>query len=389
MADDEFCEYVCGPCSRGTRSNKSCVFFAYCSLGGRTKEANNYCRDCPDYLCDNCKDYHGKQAGTTNHDIVSISRNTADSATGIDASGSQSSQHSQRQALKQTEAQCSTDSTKLLKDRKIKSRSEVNIRTDCDTSPYCWISGCTVMANGHVVICDKFNNKVKLFDNSWTITGRLKLTDVWDVSAIDASNVIVSSPNAQQLQKVQVFPQMEIIMTIMIGRDCWGVAVSVLDQEIYTTCFDEQDKAEVRILDLQGNLKRRIAPYEDSSSSAGLFSHLYNITISPSGERLFVSDEVRNTITCMINDLLIVYEHIDYDIIMPRDLICDSQDNVLVCDFATHTVREISSDGQDNHILLTSNDGLRFPCAIAYKQSDDTLIVGCNCSDNLLLFKLA
>ena len=57
-ACDEFREHECGPCS-GAR---------------RTKEAKHYCMDCPDYLCDNCKDYHGHLAGTRNHNIVSGSR---------------------------------------------------------------------------------------------------------------------------------------------------------------------------------------------------------------------------------------------------------------------------------------------------------------------------
>ena len=58
MACDEFREHECGPCS-GAR---------------RTREAKHYRIDCPDYLCDDCKDYHCNLAVTRNHTIVSGSR---------------------------------------------------------------------------------------------------------------------------------------------------------------------------------------------------------------------------------------------------------------------------------------------------------------------------
>ena len=68
----------------------------------------------------------------------------------------------------------STNSTKVLMDRKIKPRSEVNFRIEGDKeSPY--ISGCTVMPSGHVVLCDRNNNRIiELFDDSLVITGRLE-----------------------------------------------------------------------------------------------------------------------------------------------------------------------------------------------------------------------
>ena len=59
----------------------------------------------------------------------------------------------------------STSSTKILMDRKIKPCSEVNVNFDGDKeSPY--ISGCTVMPSGHVVLCDRNNNQIKILDDA-------------------------------------------------------------------------------------------------------------------------------------------------------------------------------------------------------------------------------
>ena len=276
-----------------------------------------------------------------------------------------------------------TGSTKIMKDKQIKSHSEVDVRTHEDKKDP-WILGCTVMSNGHVVLCDYQNNQIKLLDDSWTMTGRLDLPDPWDASVIDSSNVIISSPNKKQLQIVQVFPTMKTGRTIKLDRICWGVAVS--GQEIYTTCHDGPGQVEVRVLDLQGNIKRCLGTNQDGSF---LFIGPNNITVSASGEKIFISDWNSDTITCLKPSGTVIYTYKDGDMSGPRGLICDSGDNVLVCGSWTHNVHTISPDGNKYRTLLTSKNGLSHPQSIAYKESEDTLIVVSDKSNKLLLFKLS
>ena len=278
----------------------------------------------------------------------------------------------------------STGSTKMLIDKQIKSHSEVNVRTHEDKRDP-WISGCTVMPNGHVVLCDQKNYQIKLLDDSWTMTGRLDLRDPWDVSVIDSSNVIISSPNKKQLQIVQVFPTMKTGRTIKLDRICYGVAVS--GQEIYTTCYDtcSPGRGEVKVLDMQGNIKKRLGIKPDG---AYLFTGPSYITISASGEKIFVSDRYTDTVTCLTPSGIVIYTYKDDDMRRSTGLICDSGDNVLVCGTYSDNAHTISPDGNKYHTLLTSQDGLYYPSSIAYKESDDTVIVGCFESNKLLLFKL-
>ena len=65
MGCDVFYDHECGPCS----------------VGGTRREANHYCRECQDSLCDACKGYHGKLAVTRNHNIVSGSKVPASAST--------------------------------------------------------------------------------------------------------------------------------------------------------------------------------------------------------------------------------------------------------------------------------------------------------------------
>ena len=101
-------------------------------------------------------------------------------------------------------------------DRTIMSRSRLNVKAADDKSGP-WITGCTVMLNGHIVLCDRYNDKIKLLDDSYAITGQLGMWPLYDVSVIDSSNVIVSLPDTMQLRHVQVFPRMRTGRLIQSG----------------------------------------------------------------------------------------------------------------------------------------------------------------------------
>ena len=57
-ASDEVHTNICGPCKNDDIE----------------RGANHYCQDCPEYLCDHCKDHHRKLRLTKNHRIVSGSQ---------------------------------------------------------------------------------------------------------------------------------------------------------------------------------------------------------------------------------------------------------------------------------------------------------------------------
>ena len=271
---------------------------------------------------------------------------------------------------------------KVLLDRNVLSRSQVRGYTDDDkTRP--WITGCTVMPNGHVVLCDRSNSKIKLLDGSTSLVGSLEFSDPWDVSVLDTENVIITTPENRKLQVVQVFPHMKAGRTIQLDKECWGVEVS--RGEIYITCHNEPGEGEVRVLDLKGQLKRRLGAGQGGSL---MFAPPWYITVNVTGEKIFVSDWSTRTITCMTVDGDVVYQYNDNALGRPRGLYCDSGDNILVCGSLSNNVQVITADGKKNRTLLSSRDGLQLPCSIAYRDSDDTLLVSCCDMKDILIFQL-
>ena len=268
---------------------------------------------------------------------------------------------------------------KVLLGRKVLSGSQVCIKTDDDKNRPL-ISGCSVLPNGHVVLCDNDNNKIKLLDGSTSLVGSLEFYDPYDVSVLDTENVIITTPENRKLQVVQVFPHMKAGRTIQLDKKCWGVEVS--RDEIYITCHNNPGEGEVRVLDLKGKLKRRLGAGQGGSL---MFASPWYITVNVSGEKIFVSDRSTATITCMTVDGDVVYQYNDKDLRCPNDLYCDSGDNILVCGWRSDNVQVITADGKKNRTLLSSDDGLQRPYSIAYRDSDDTLLVG---YEDILIFQL-
>ena len=252
----------------------------------------------------------------------------------------------------------------------MQSHREVNAKLDDDKRDP-WITGCAVMPNGNIVICDRNNGRLKLFDNSWVYQESLIIPGIWCVSVVDPNTVIVTAPYQRKLQYVLVLPQLQMGRAIQLDTECWGVCV--YRDDIYVTC-KTLNRSEIRVLGLDGTLKRRIPTDKNSSP--------YNITLSPSGDKIFFTDCY--TLTCITVDGRIVYQYRDDNLKDPIGMYCDSEENLYVCDYESNDIKAITADGKSCGTLLTSRDGLVDPQCIAYRGSDKELIIGCD----LLVYKI-
>ena len=289
------------------------------------------------------------------------------------------------QIMASSNAGSSEKSKTVLLGRKVQSRSQVNIKAgDGEKTPL--ISGCTVMNNGDVVLCDIYNYKIKLLNSSGVLTGNMKLSpQPWDVSVLEPTSVIVTLPFSEELQVVQVYPQLKPGRVIKLDKDCYGVRVG--KGELYVTCHNDTypGVGEIRVLDLDGKVKRRLGVNQHGQY---MFTAPDYITVNSSGEKIFVSDNVRDTVTCMSAAGRVIYTYKDDSMRAPRGLLCDSEDNILVCGWRSNNVQVLTADGNRHCTLLTESDGLKYPHSIAYRDGDNTLLVGCDDNDDILSFQL-
>ena len=334
-----------------------------CSTDGVEKAAKHFCQECSQKICDTCKDFHRKLAGTRNHVIVPVNKGLST------FSGKQWHTTDSRD---NAASEISNTSNTLLLDRKVLSRSEMNVKVDGDKHSS-WITGCAVTASGSVVICDRINQKIKLLNNSGVLTEYTQLSSApRDVSVLDSTSVIATLADSKQLQVVQITPKLQPSRAITLDKVCWGVAV--FRDDIYVTCYDVSGEGEVKVLDLDGNVKRRLGINRDGTY---MFTEPNYVTLNKSGDKIFVSDSNTDTVTCMSVDGCVIYAYKNDSIRAPSGLLCDSEDNILVCSERSHNVQVLRADGKRHSTLLTASDGLKDPYSIAYRASDNTLLLGC------------
>ena len=275
-------------------------------------------------------------------------------------------------------------STKVVLGMKVQSSKRPNVRQDDDEGES-WITGCSFMPSGDLVLCDYYNSKLKLLVRTFKVKDSLSLNGKpWSLSVFDNSNVIVTLPNSKQLQYVQLVPHMKAGCLIKLDKKCFDVAVA--GNEMYVSCQNAIGEGEVRVLDLSGNLKRKLGVNKDGSYQ---FRRPNYLTVSTTGKKIFVSDFSTSITSCMTPDGNIIYQYKDDDLRYPRALFVDAGDNIFVCGHGSDNVQVITADGIKYGTLISADDGIIFPYSIAFREADNTLVVGCWNQYKIFRYKLS
>ena len=273
---------------------------------------------------------------------------------------------------------------KMMADLDVQSSRQVTVKSHDDTD--CGVYGCVFLPGGHIlVLIAASKNRIQLLDDKWTVQEELHISSLPFSAALVSSNeVLVSFPEKQQLRLIKVLPKIKSGRKIQLDKEC--AAVAVCGDEIYTTCSSEEGEGEVRVLDLHGNLKRRIGLNHDGSY---MFKTPYCVAVNPTSRKIFVSDAESATITCLTMDGDFICQYKDKDLKSPTGMIVDANNDVVVCDMECDNVQIITTEGNRQATLVSASDGLKRPCSIAFRESDGTLIIGCEDQGIVFVFKLA
>ena len=247
------------------------------------------------------------------------------------------------------------------------------------------ITGCVFMPVDRLVLCDYQNSKLKLLDKSFKLQDSLDLPSCpFDISVVNDTTVIITLPDKKQLQYIEVAPRLKIGRVLQIDKKCYGV--QVVDSDIYVTCHSgyRGGDGEVRILDNNGNLKKRLGVNQDKTFMFELPCYL---AVSIKSNKIYVSDAGQDTVTCLKLDGTVIFQYKDPKLSTPRGLCVDDEDNVIVCGRDSHNIHVVTTAaGKKSSDILTNKDGIRKPYSVTYRQTDHTLIVGCYDNDNLIVY---
>ena len=270
----------------------------------------------------------------------------------------------------------------LFTELAVDSSRKVNIQLSSDS--YCPdITGCTFMSDGGVVLCDYDNSNLILLSDKLSVKERLHLdSPPWDVSPVNGNNVMVTLPDKKKLQLIQVMPSLKGGRSINVDRACWGV--HVVEDLIYVTCHNNPGEGEALVLDMNGTVTHR---FGQPDKKQPMFSRPFYITVCPSSRRMFITDYDTHTVSCMMSNGTVVYQYKDEKLRQPLGVCVDGGGNAIVCGYYSDNVQVIRADGTKCCTLLTSQNGVSAPCSVAYRQSDNTIILGCD-NNKILVYKM-
>ena len=416
-----------------------------CHAEGVHVNASHFCEDCDSWVCDSCKDSHSKFPDLSTHSITVVdkmikekSSKPSDISRRFSHLSTAPSGESLKRSWKATGPSTKPDSnslkaTTMLADKSTKPDSAsitsslpstepttskptehvmtkynfaktskatpvrtINIRLAHDKRrPR--ITGCCFMATGELVLCDKSNGCIKLLNYSLAIVDNVELVDAHSLAVVDERNVIVTSPTAKRLRFVEVLPKLKRNQIIRVDKECWGVAVAAgkIFVSLFTFDYEREDDicsddGEIRIYDMDGTLKKRIGINEDDSY---LFKIPEYISVSKSGDKIYVSDWGTCSVTCITADGEIVFQRcVESEYRRNPKAIYVDGDGSVVVSFYNPTIEYISATGADKKEMLSFRAGHDFgmyACqGMAVRQNDGIIVIGCIENEKLFVLRL-
>ena len=273
-----------------------------------------------------------------------------------------------------------SENKKLFPELTVQSCSDVNIKLlEDDSCPY--ITGCVIMPDGNILICDRSNHKVKHLSKTHnTILDSIKLQGrTWDACMIDETTIIVCLPDNKQLQYVEVKPALKKGRTLTLDINCYGI--DVVGEEIYVT---SPDCYGVHVFGVQGNIKRKV----DVGNSTSALP--YYLKVKPKLNNIYFTDSTRNMFLCFKEDCQSVFRYSHKDLKEPRGFCVDDKGNAVLIGNCSNNLHVVSANGE--HVGFIShpmNVPLINPHYLSYIEESGTLIVGFSNNSKLLVFKLA
>ena len=177
-------------------------------------------------------------------------------------------------------------------------------------------------------------------DDSLDLKDSLKLRDSpLDVSVLDGNHIVVTFENklSQQLQTIQVFPQMK---TEQVFSDKYYTrGVTVFGDVIYASCHvGDPFRGQVRGFDKQGKKKSETAMFAKKSY---MFQVPNYIALNNDRDMMCVSDLGDDSVTCMTTDGDVIYKYEAEDMTQSQGVCFDDSHKVLVCESDSTCITKI------------------------------------------------
>ncbi|KAH3816349.1 hypothetical protein DPMN_117865 [Dreissena polymorpha] len=261
-----------------------------------------------------------------------------------------------------------------------KTKYSVMVKSDRET---CTISGISETDAGELVIIDNFNNKAKLLDKTFKVVAHCYLPgsplSMCSINSI-ASSLVAVALESKTVHFIRVtnrlLKRLVNERTLELKHACQGIAHHL--GSLYIT-------SGTALYHYTVDGTQMMKMYENTSEQRSVTS----CAVSPSGDRIFVTNEVNNQLVTLSRDGKVLSTLTDPalnwrgQLDLPGLHVTNSG-KVLVCAGYNSAIIKLDTDGRLTEVVT---DCLDKPMSVYYSKISSTLIVGMCYCDNIIVMK--
>lgn len=274
-----------------------------------------------------------------------------------------------------------------------KGETKFNIRLKNDRQT-CNITGCAMLSAGGVVLADRNNANIKVFNSQFKLTATLNITDgLFDLTCISQNALAVTSPQKSKIIVAEIKPEPEIVKVIETGNGtCWGINHH---EGIFIVNCSTKDTSFIRAIDIDANMLLQVETKCNFFSAICILEETGQLVISTAtchvdsgdAETLTYIDE--HTVTNCACPQVKVQEYHYLNHLRTKGVTLDSHNNLVVCCKDTDQIYTLAHTGNEVELLLAEADGLSAPQALCYNDNKSKLLITSENTDFIQIFEFA
>ncbi|KAL3871327.1 hypothetical protein ACJMK2_039334 [Sinanodonta woodiana] len=250
----------------------------------------------------------------------------------------------------------------------------------------CDIVGIAVLQDATIVVADKGNTNLKVFDGHHILISTLTFkTFAGDITKIGENQLAMTLPVCFQIVKLSLASgRLEINATINLNSQCWGITSN--GQTLYVTCGSSTD-AHVQILGCNGSVCRKIHLKDHCMDVP------YYIAVSRDGNHIYISDpgKENSKVICISLDreVKLKFTYKDPALKSASGVTLDGHNNALVCAANSNNIHLVSNDGSKVRYFIDGGSLCGRPRAICFNDDCSKVYVSFTNSEEIRYFNIS
>ncbi|XP_052235828.1 uncharacterized protein LOC127847747 isoform X2 [Dreissena polymorpha] len=265
----------------------------------------------------------------------------------------------------------------------LQKKSEYSVKMSTEVNPCSTYAICE-HPTGETLILDFQHNKVKLLDKKYQCLSICEVPSYsYDMCLISPNEVVVTTNEKSSDGDLNCLQMITVRNgRLEKGRELqlphWCVGIAHHKGDLYVT----SGRALYQYT-LTGTLVQKL--YEDITGS----DTVYKCAVNLMGDKIYVTNMDKHTLLTLAMDGTVICTFSDIDLKVPWCVNVTSGGQVLICGYGSNNIIQVDSEGKKKlTALATEKDEVKKPCSVTYSCITDSVIVGFESNDNVMVFNV-